>query len=96
MRFSSENLTSASAYGTSFFGTIYGFIQKIDWLTFFSISISLFVALTNFYYQRKKMLLELRKIQVEIDLKEAESVAAMQFLQEKRRLELEKLEKNLI
>ena len=95
VKIDSDNITSLSAYGTSFFGTIYGLIQKIDWLTVISVLLSLVVALTNFWYQRRKVITEIRKIEQEINIKKREAEISLAFLAEKNKLELERLERNL-
>lgn len=90
-----ENITSATAYCASVSSCIYGFIKEIDWLTLFSFIVSLIVALTNFYFQRKKAVLEIKKIELEMQLKEAEAKTASDFLAKKRKLELDALERKL-
>ena len=75
-----ENITTATAYCTSVSSCIYGFIKEIDWLTLFSFIVSLIVALTNFYFQRKKAVLEIKKIKLEMQLKENEAKTASDFL----------------
>lgn len=90
-----ENITTATAYCTSVSSCIYGFIKEIDWLTLFSFIISLIVALTNFYFQRKKAVLEIKKIELEMQLKENEAKTASDFLAKKRKLELDALERKL-
>lgn len=90
-----ENITTATAYCTSVSSCIYGFIKEIDWLTLFSFIVSLIVALTNFYFQRKKAVLEIKKIELEMQLKEVEVKTASDFLAKKRKLELDALERKL-
>lgn len=90
-----ENITTATAYCTSVSSCIYGFIKEIDWLTLFSFIVSLIVALTNFYFQRKKAVLEIKKIELEMQLKENEAKTASDFLAKKRKLELDALEQKL-
>ena len=90
-----ENITTATAYCTSVSSCIYGFIKEIDWLTLFSFIVSLIVALTNFYFQRKKAVLEIKKIKLEMQLKENEAKTASDFLAKKRKLELDALERKL-
>lgn len=90
-----ENITTATAYCTSVSSCIYGFIKEIDWLTLFSFIVSLIVALTNFYFQRKKAVLEIKKIELEMQLKENEAKTASDFLAKKRKLELDALERKL-
>lgn len=90
-----ENITTATAYCTSVSSCIYGFIKEIDWLTLFSFIVSLIVALTNFYFQRKKAVLEIKKIEMEMQLKEKEAKTASDFLAKKRQLELDALERKL-
>lgn len=90
-----ENITTATAYCTSVSSCIYGFIKEIDWLTLFSFIVSLIVALTNFYFQRKKAVLEIKKIEMEMQLKENEAKTASDFLAKKRKLELDALERKL-
>lgn len=94
-KINSDDITSLSAYGTSFLGTIYGLIQKIDWLTIISVLLSLVVALTNFWYQRRKIIAEIRQIEQDINIKKREAEISLAFLSEKNKLELERLERNL-
>ena len=90
-----ENITTATAYCTSVSSCIYGFIKEIDWLTLFSFIVSLIVALTNFYFQRKKAVLEIKKIEAEIHRKQEEARLSADFLAKKRKLELDALERKL-
>lgn len=90
-----ENITTVTAYCTSVSSCIYGFIKEIDWLTLFSFIVSLIVALTNFYFQRKKAVLEIKKIELEMQLKENEAKTASDFLAKKHKLELDALERKL-
>ena len=91
-----ENITTATAYCTSFSSCVYGFVKEIDWLTLFSFIVSLLVALTNFYFQRKKAILEIKKIEAEIQRKQEEARLSSDFLAKKREIELKRLERSLI
>lgn len=90
-----ENITTATAYCTSVSSCIYGFIKEIDWLTLLSFIVSLLVALTNFYFQRKKAILEIKKIEAEIAQKQEEARLSADFLAKKREIELKRLERFL-
>lgn len=95
MNIDNNNLTTAGAYGASIVGTLYGFVQKIDWLTALSVMLSAIVAITNLYYQRKKANAEITMIEHEIQNKDEASKASLEYLKERRRLELLALERKL-